>query len=184
MSLRELTAALLDAARHEFTTLIASVPAKQRNATGELTRWSPKDELAHLVYWLELYAAKLQALRNGHEPEDVRNYQARNDATWPLRRDWTWEQVERAWLRALDDVAGEWEQLEEPAQRKLMRSLIYELVDHPHHHYVRLYGKFRQPGRGRALLARTQALLEQRGAAQWTATTRKKLKRWALDFPA
>jgi hypothetical protein len=184
MNVEQWSAALLEAAQDEFAKLVASVPARQRALPGELKRWSPKDEMAHLVYWLELYAAKLKALRAGREPEDVRNYQERNDAIWPLRRDWTWGEVEQAWQRALQQVAAEWARRSEPEQRALLRSLIYELVDHPLHHYVRLYGKFRQPARGRAMLARTEVLLSRRGAARWTATPRRKLKRWALELQA
>lgn len=184
MSTTQWSASLIEAARDEFSRLRASAPAGQRAVQGELKRWSPKDEMAHLVYWLDLYAAKLKALRAGRDPEDVRNYQERNDAAWPLRRNWTWDRVEQEWLRALQQVAAEWALLSEAEQRQLMRSLIYELVDHPHHHFVRLYRKFRQPARGKAMLARTEALLAQRGASKWTVTPRRKLKRWALELEA
>ncbi len=182
MDVKLWSAALIEAARCEFGAIVASVPADQRKLKGELKRWSPKDEMAHLVYWLELYAANLKSRRAGIEPEDVTNYQARNDAAWPARSSWTWGEVERAWQQALQAVAAELKCLSEEAQRAQMRSLVYELVDHPHHHFVRLYGKFGQRKLGRALLARTEALLAQRGASRWTATTRRKVKRWALEL--
>lgn len=182
MDLTAWTSALLDAADREFTTLIACVPPNQRQRIGELKNWSPKDQMAHLVYWLELYAKNLQARREGREPEDIRNYQERNDAAWHERREWTWDHLAEAWQTALQAVAAEFGRLPEPQQRAQMRSLIYELVDHPHHHYVRLYAKLGKPKQARALLARTEALLAQRGAARWTAATRRKLQGWALEL--
>jgi len=113
MNIKLWNLSLLEAASHEFGALIANAPVKQRGLQGELRKWSPKDRMAHLVYWLELYGASLWARRCGRQPEDTRNYQVRNDAEWPVRRDWSSSEVERAWQRALLLVAAEVEHLNE-----------------------------------------------------------------------
>ncbi len=58
---------LIGASENEFKTLIASLNPDQRGAIGQLHKWSPKDEIAHLSYWLEVFLGNIQARQNGQE---------------------------------------------------------------------------------------------------------------------
>ncbi|MDX2140655.1 MAG: DinB family protein [Chloroflexota bacterium] len=191
--------AVTHAARHEFAALIAALPDAERTAVGELKHWSPKDEIAHLAYWIEVFVSNIQAQREGRPLIDTRPYLAMNDAAWEVRRAWTWGEVEAATAATLgqlemllqnmsaDDLTDPQRFTIEPlrtAPRPLIRSLLYELVDHPVHHFTGLYRKISDPDGMSAMLVRYDAVLQKRGTSQWTATTRKKIKAAAQALSA
>jgi hypothetical protein len=59
----------------------------------------------------------------------------------------------------------------------VIRNLLYELIDHPTHHFVGLYQSF-DTAALQAMLSRTTTLLSRRGIAKWTVTSRNKVKRY------
>jgi hypothetical protein len=183
ISLKQWIAAVINTMRGEFFSLMDSVPTNERTRLGQLKSWSPKDELAHLVYWLEVFVTNIQAKRDGKPLIDTRDYLAMNDAAWLERKDWSWNALENALLRVMDDLERltellSVEELTESAPRPLVRSLMYELVDHPVHHFLALYQKLgAAPDTVAAMLIRIQQNIKQRGVAKWTATSRRKLQK-------
>ncbi len=71
--------------RNEFKTLISMIPPKQRDVSGKLKQWSAKDELAHLSFWLEVFAENIKASRNGGSLIDTSTYLVMNDKALEFR---------------------------------------------------------------------------------------------------
>lgn len=182
---------LLESSRHEFQLLIAAVPLHERELVGQRYAWSAKDEIAHLAFWIETFARNVHARREGRPLIDTGLYQALNDAAWHERKDWTWPEVESALAEAfvgLDAqlaalsaaeliVAGQFTvEPERAAPRPVMRSLLYEVVDHPCHHFAGLYRRFGSDAQLAAAATRLSAAVEAPSQAKWTAPTRRKLR--------
>ncbi|MCE7983842.1 MAG: hypothetical protein DYG89_21930 [Caldilinea sp. CFX5] len=53
-----------------------------------------KDEIAHFVYWIDLFVTNGRARRSGQPLIDTSAYRAMNDRAWAERKDWTWREVE------------------------------------------------------------------------------------------
>jgi Protein of unknown function (DUF1706) len=147
---------LIGASGNEFKTLIASLNPDQRGAIGQLHKWSPKDEIAHLSYWLEVFLDNIQARQNGQELIDTHDYLTLNDQAWEVRKDWTWNDVELGLERTLKGIEVQIKSLsnedltdaerlslesDQKVTRPLLKSLIYELIDHPLHHFLGMYQK-------------------------------------------
>ena len=188
--LKEWALELVQVSRLEFKHLIASIPAKQRDKAGELKKWSPKDELAHLAYWLEVFVGNIRAKRKGKPLTDTRDYLAMNDAAWEVRKGWSLEQIEAALEKVLGDLEKELkrftlEELTDPAAfalerpRPFVRSLLYELIDHPMHHWAGLYRKLGKESKIGPMLGRILEAMSQRGIKRWTAGSRSKISHHA-----
>jgi hypothetical protein len=182
--------ALIDTSRDEFTTLIASIPQDQRKTVGKLKQWSPKDELAHLTFWIEVFVSNIKASREGRSLLNTSNYLVMNDEAWEERKNWTWADVEKALAKALVDVKKQIEDLSsetltesqrfslEPdrtSPRPLLQNLTYELIDHPLHHFTKLYQKFGDEAKTTELLTRVLKVLKQPGVSKWSVTSRNKI---------
>jgi hypothetical protein len=173
----------------EFQAFIKSVPAKERKVIGQLKAWSAKDELAHLTFWLETFAKNLKNLRQGKPLISTKNYLAMNDAAWEKRKNLTWARVEEALANVFKDIekqvkAFSVEELTngkrfslESWGRPLIKSLLYELIDHPLHHFVKLCKKLGQGQKAAEMLERVSSTLTRPGVSRWTATSRGKIKR-------
>jgi hypothetical protein len=98
---------LIGASSTEFNTFIASLNPDQRSAIGQLHKWSPKDEIAHLTYWLEVFLGNIQARQEGQELIDTRDYLTLNDQAWEVRKDWTWNDIERVLERTLKGIEAQ-----------------------------------------------------------------------------
>lgn len=177
--------------RQEYAVLAAQLAPSEREASGELWAWSTKDEIAHLAYWIALFATNIAAARADRPLTDTRPYLAMNDAAWHERAAWDWTTVEQALLRAIDAVAAQLATLSsdelrdagrltvEPAggpPRPLIRSLLYELIDHPLHHFAGIYQRLGAAEPRVAMLARVAALVEQPGVRTLAGSTRAKLR--------
>lgn len=169
--------------------LLGTHADSEREALGELQAWSTKDEIAHLAYWIALFAAHIAAARAGHPLTDTRPYLAMNDAAWHERAAWDWPTVEQALLRAIDAVEAQLATLSgdelrdaarltvEPARRPprpVIRSVLYELIDHPLHHLAGIYQRLGAAEPRVAMLARVAALVEQPGV-RWAERPRMRL---------
>jgi hypothetical protein len=188
--------AITDASRQACAALIAQVPVSERQAPGALQAWSTKDELAHLAYWIELFARNIAAARAELPLIDTRPYLAMNDAAWHERKDWDWTTVEQALVGAIDAVAAQLAVLSaeeltdgarltvEPARRPprpLIKSLLYELIDHPLHHLTGIYQRLGASAARAEMVARVTAVVEQPGVRTLAAATRAKLRRYSQE---
>jgi hypothetical protein len=181
---------LIALTRSELQAFGARLEPEQRAAHGELRRWSVKDELGHLEFWVNTFSDNIAAKLEGRALKDIRDYQALNDQAWFERQRWTWTQLETAltetWARLETQVqALESAQFTDAAvftlepPKPLVRTLLYEVVDHPLHHLVRLYLKTDQGQRVPDLLERVQGRLARRGMAVWARSSRAKLRKHA-----
>jgi Protein of unknown function (DUF1706) len=190
---------LIGASENEFNTLIASLNPDQRSAIGDLHKWSPKDEIAHLSYWLEVFLGNIQRCQNGQELIDTRDYLTLNDQAWEVRKDWTWNDVERVLERTLKGIEVQIKNLSsqdltdpqrlslEPDQkvpRPLLKSLIYELIDHPLHHFLGMHRKLQNEHLVAPMLERLLEVMEQPGVSKWSITTRNKLRKQKISRAA
>jgi hypothetical protein len=177
---------LIEGMGEEVKLLAHSVPLELREQPGERERWSTKDELAHLAYWLEVFLDNLAALRDSQPLTDVRDYLTLNDQAWEERKGWTWAEACGALERGLDRLelgihyfpSVAWTDVKRfslERGRPLIRSLSYEVVDHPLHHLVGLYNKLGQSENAVAMLSRMLERVAQRGMSRWSAPTRRKV---------
>jgi Protein of unknown function (DUF1706) len=186
------TLSVVDSSYHEFKTFIASIPEHERETVGQLKAWSAKDEVAHLGFWLETFAKNIKARRDGKPLIETNNYLAMNDKAWEQRKGWTWAKIEERLERAFNDIKKQNKALNldeltnanvftlEPKRSSphpLVKSFLYELIDHPLHHFVKLYRKYDMTTQASATLTRLQKVLEQRGTAAWTTLSRNKIKK-------
>lgn len=188
VDLKAQTFTLLRSARSEFEHMLAHIPQAERTRVGQLKHWSPKDEIAHLAYWIDLFASNIQAIRTGAPLVDTRDYRAMNDRAWQVRQGWSWAEIEQAVAQALTAVETQIAALSaeelidakrftlEPdraSPRPLLHSLIYELIEHPNHHFSGLYRKLGDEAAMSALFSRSLQTLSQLGSARWSARTRR-----------
>lgn len=194
VDIKQQTLGLSAFARAEFARLLTHIPEEQRHRPGKLNQWAPKDEIAHLAYWIALFATNVQARRTGQPLIDTRAYRAMNDRAWAERKDWTWDAVEQAVTQGLNAVELQLNALraeelvdpkyftlepDRPAPRPLLHNVVYELIDHPNHHFVGLYRKFADEAAITALFTRSLQTLGQLGSARWSTKTRKAAEKHA-----
>lgn len=181
------TTSLIDFVRHEFHSVIDSLPTEQRDVVGSLQHWSAKDEMAHLVYWIEVLAGNIRAQLNNQPLTDTSDSLAMNDEAWHIRKDWTWEKVHNELEFALSHVKEQLTRLnpadltdpqcftieyQNDSPYPLLHSLVYDLIDHPVLHFTDLYCKTGQVEKAVALFERTLVFLEQSGDPNILTTTR------------
>ncbi len=167
--------------------MIKHVPGKERKVVGQLKAWSAKDEIAHLTFWLETFVKNIKNRQSKNPLIDANNYLAVNDAAWARYKDLSWAEVEEKLSRVFDDIEtqGKALRLEELTDasvftlegKPLVKSLLYEVVDHPLHHFVKLYRKYGKTKQALEALVRLETVLSQPGTSTWTATSRSKIKK-------
>jgi len=79
--------------RTEEQALWDSLRDEERNATGEINRWAPKDHLAHTTFWTERMVAQLQAATGGEPLGSIEDYQKTNDEVFEANKNRNWEDV-------------------------------------------------------------------------------------------
>jgi hypothetical protein len=182
---------VIDASSFEFDTLLAKIPPGQRDVIGELKKWSPKDQIAHLIFWIDLFATNLKACRKGSPLISTADYLAMNDVAWLERKDWTWLDIETNLARIFSDIRAQIqdsssEQLtdahryslgtSEAEPEPILQSLVYELIKHPVHHFVIMYRIFGDRVEIDSLFARTMQMTNQPDVLIWSEPTVKTIQ--------
>lgn len=98
---------VIDASSFEFDALLAKIPSGQRDTVGELKKWSPKDQIAHLIFWIDLFSTNLRACRKGSSLISTADYLAMNDVAWLEQKDWTWLDIETNLARIFSDIRAQ-----------------------------------------------------------------------------
>jgi hypothetical protein len=183
--------AVVDSSFNEFNTLIARIPPNQRSVVGKLKNWSPKDHIAHLTYWIDLFVTNIQACRKNLPLTATDDYLTMNDAAWQIRKDWSWNKIETDVACVFSDLKVQIKDLtaedlidvhrftleaDQKSPRSLIQSLLYELIDHPVHHFARMYQAFGDEEGIKALLTRAQQVINQPGGSKWSTPTRDKIR--------
>src|SRR5581483_11231494 len=70
---------------------LADLTDAERNAVGTPEQWSPKDILAHIVFWEQVSAERLEATRRGEQPQTFEDFQIVNERIFEERRNQPWE---------------------------------------------------------------------------------------------
>jgi len=142
---------MLTRAQSEFETFVGGLSDEERATIGEKTRWSAKDNLAHMAYWLRHTNEVFAALRNGTElPADDENFQPINERVFAEWRDRPWAEViaeaRGAYVQLIADVADSTEEeLTDPehfpqlSDGPLSRRVLGSAVGHPAEHYSQFY---------------------------------------------
>jgi Protein of unknown function (DUF1706) len=195
--IKQWTLEVIATSRTEFKMLMSMIPPKQREVVGQIKQWSAKDELSHLSFWLELFAKNTKARRKGKALIDTSDYLAMNDNASEERKDWTWSEVDTALTRALEEIEKQVKALSvdelteaemftlEPQRkspRPFIKSLLYDLIDHPLHHWVKLYKKYGHEAKAADMLGRVSLTLKRPGVSKWTTTSRSKIKKHAENL--
>jgi hypothetical protein len=176
---------VLQASRQEFVVLESHIPPKMHDAEGEADKWSAKDVFAHLTYWLEVFARNVNARIHSKTLVDTEKYQELNREAWKLRSKLTWGKVRSDLDRALADIGAcvhrlTAEELTDAscfslAGRPLVFDYIYEVIEHPMHHWMILYRKAGAEEKAVAMLKRVQEGVSQEGLMKWSLPARKKI---------
>ena len=173
--------------RAEFQAVIQCLPQSRRRAKGTSDQWSAKDVISHLTYWLEVFDKNITALRASKPLIDTEDYLSMNAAAWNERNRLSWKEVEMALHAALDRIKSQVENLSADEQfdggalsmggKPFVANFLYELIDHPLHHFVILYGKSNAKKKGIEMLKRVEGVLDERGFGKWTNSSRKKIQK-------
>lgn len=189
---KEWTLSLIAAVRGEFEFFAAQIPKKERGVTGELKHWSTKDDIAHLCFWLEVFVKNIKSRRTGKTLISTSNYRIMNDQAWHESKDLSWSEIEVKLMSVFDEIEAEIKTLSleeitdgnkfsvEPQRnppRPLVKSLLYELVDHPFHHLVKIHRKLNNTDKANESLALLTAILKQPGFSKWTAAALNKIRK-------
>ena len=172
-------AKLLANVRAEEQALWDSLRDEERNASGEINRWAPKDHLAHTTFWTERMVAQLQAATGGEPLGSIEDYQKTNDEVFEANKNRNWEdvlawatEVSRQFHTALDAVSEE--VLEDTTEsagtggRPLWQNVALSMY-HPMHHIADIYlerGDFQSAQSVRERVAEGLAALDDSDAWQ------------------
>jgi len=132
---------------------------EQRQANGTYEKWSAKDSLAHIGYWEDHQAVRLEALARGEEPPPgPAHYEQANAACFARYSCCTWDEVESLASKAHARLTKAVHSLDEKAlaapaeegeERPLWMQVVGTAYTHPLMHiagYVSEQGRLSQAG--------------------------------------
>ena len=73
---------------------VAGLSDDQRSAAGTYEKWSAKDAVAHVTYWIDHQAAVLAARARGEEPPPAAHYEQANAACFQRFCTCSWDEVQ------------------------------------------------------------------------------------------
>lgn len=128
----------------------AQLSLDERAAHGELSVWSPKDQVAHNNFWRQDAIRRLQAALDGGTPVEEDDEQALNDRIFAEQYTTSWEvlvaETERLRLETINGIgrldAGDLTMIDRyPWQRgkSLERMLVTNWYEHPAEHWADIY---------------------------------------------
>jgi len=176
---------VLQASKHEFIVLESHISPKMHDAKGEVDKWSAKDVFAHLTYWLDTFSYNIDAHTQSKTLINTDNYKELNREAWKLRNKLTWDKVRSDLDRAFTNIQTRvhsltTEQLTDASSlsisdRPLVADYMYELIEHPMHHWMILYRKASAEEMAVEMLERIQEEVSQKGLMRWSLSARKKI---------
>jgi tetratricopeptide (TPR) repeat protein len=132
--------------------LASKLSAEQRNKTGTLKTWEPKEILAHSAIWLERLLANIERVQQGEAIQNYENYLEINDQDFAEFSKLSWEEaLERSHLarqtlhKILPTLSeadlDNREYLPSKEPRPLWQRLISNAVEHPIYHLSTIYNQ-------------------------------------------
>ena len=76
MSRKERLLSAVDVGREAIEAFVEGLPEEERDAAGTYEKWCAKDNVAHIVYWIESRAKRMEALARGEAPSPGGDYEA------------------------------------------------------------------------------------------------------------
>jgi hypothetical protein len=84
---------LLDEARRDELAFIDALDAGEREAAGAPDRWSARDHVAHVAYWRQRLADRLEAVHRNQPQPELESWETLNSAVFEEYRDRSWPDV-------------------------------------------------------------------------------------------
>ncbi|NJL26861.1 MAG: ClbS/DfsB family four-helix bundle protein [Thermoanaerobaculia bacterium] len=178
---------VLRTSEHEFSVLESQIPSRMHDAMGAVDDWSAKDVVAHLTYWLEVFSYNIDARTHSETLVDTENYKVLNREAWKLRNILTWDKVRLDLDRAFKSVQSRVHgltatQLTDAScfslqGQPLVADYMYELIEHPMHHWVILYRRASREDMALGMLERVQEGISQKRFMKWSMPARKKIRK-------
>jgi len=162
--------AALTRAQADFQAFVAGLSADERAAIGEETRWSAKDNIAHMAFWIGKTNEVFAAVRRGEEPpasEDI--FQPINERVFAEWRSRPWDEILSAAQTAYAQLIADVEEASEgdltdtkrfPSRQgqPLSSSALGSGIGHPAEHYAQYYLEHGAPERAIAVQERVVAV--------------------------
>ncbi len=178
---------VLQTSKHEFYVLESHLPSEMHDAKGEIDKWSARDVVTHLTYWLEVFSYNIDARAYSKTLVNTENYKALNREAWKLRSTLDWDKVrldlDRAFASVQSRVHGlTTKQLADAScfsieGRPLVVDYMYEVIEHPMHHWMILYRQAGAEEMAIKMLERVQEGVSQKGLMKWSLSARKKIRK-------
>lgn len=87
--------ALVELSQAREEAFRAELSATERNLVGTAEQWAPKEVIAHLGYWKQRQATRVEAMARGEEPAEGAegpDWGQLNTETWPEHARLTWDE--------------------------------------------------------------------------------------------
>lgn len=179
---------LLQTSKHEFVVLESHLSPEMHAARGEVDQWSAKDVFTHLTYWLEVFSHNIEARIDSETLVDTGNYKELNRKAWESRNKLGWCKVRSDLENAFENVKSSTHRLT-AAQltnasefsiggRPLVVDYMYELIEHPMHHWMILYSKASANEMATEMLNRVEERVSQKGLMKWSLAARKNINKY------
>ncbi len=176
---------ILEVAKHEFVVLESHIPPKMHDAKGEADTWSAKDVFAHVTYWLGAFSYNIDARIHSKTLIDTRDYLELNRQAWKLRNKLTWDRIRSDLDRAFANIQTRVHSLTAAqltdascfsiSDRPLVVDYMYDLIEHPMHHWMILYRKANAEEMAVEMLTRVLRGVSQKGLMKWSLSARRKI---------
>jgi tetratricopeptide (TPR) repeat protein len=150
MDLKTSLSQLFDQIDQAELDYIDSLTPAERQASGQIDAWAPKETLAHMAVWQDRLAQNIDAAFHGGELQHYENYLELNDRDFEANRLKSWDNCLdnagqcRSALRQLFDSLDEaglqrldilpWQE-----GRPIWKLFVGNIVDHPVSHLCMLY---------------------------------------------
>ena len=166
----------IDQAEREYMDCLTPT---ERQASGKIDAWAPKETLAHMAVWQERLAKNIQAGLHGGELQHYENYLELNDQDFEADRLLSWDDclehvshkhsVLRQLFDSLDEnVLQRLDVLPWQEGRPLWKLFVGNIVDHPVSHLCMLYNARGEAEKALHLLEQTsQAMADLDPDPKW-----------------
>lgn len=144
----------LDHGKRAQLAFIDGLDATRRAEEGTYEKWCAKDSIAHMAYWQERLAQRVDALKNKREAPQSLQYEEANAACFARFCERPFEQVHAYWSRSVEELhsavrtADEQLLVNPPAdrpERPLWMDVVGTGYTHPQMHLSEYYTKLGLP---------------------------------------
>jgi len=110
---KELLIDLLEQANFEEKSFYDGLSEAERNQSGKVDDWSPKDVVAHCSYWKQVRVADIQRVLEGESVTRIDDFDHENAKIFEQFSDQSWQEVMAYAEEATGALAGQLERMNE-----------------------------------------------------------------------